>query len=298
MLYSWIKALRLRTLPLAAAGVILGNFVAASRGHFDWVIFTTTLITALLLQILSNLANDYGDTKHGADTARRLGPERMVQAGHITSSAMKLAMGIFILLSLITGLLTLYLSLNHIGSGPALFLLITGLVAIGAAYAYTASDKPYGYQGLGDVAVFIFFGLVAVKGAYFLQTGYLDLWVLMPATSIGLFSTGVLNINNLRDFETDQEAGKYTMPVRMGKHQGKVYHLCLLSLGCLFTLVYAIRFYESFWQYGLLLILILFYVHGKRLWDSYEPLDFAPLLKQLSLFTLGYSMVFGISLLI
>lgn len=297
MLHSWIKALRLRTLPLAAAGIILGNFLAASRGRFDGLIFTTTLITALFLQILSNLANDYGDTKHGADTERRLGPERMVQAGHISPSTMKWAIGIFILLSLITGLLTLYLSLPQIGAGPALFLLATGLGAIGAAYAYTASDKPYGYQGFGDVAVFIFFGLVAVKGAYFLQTGYWDLWVWMPAASIGLFATGVLNINNLRDFDTDQEAGKNTIPVRLGKHQAKVYHLWLLSFGCLLTLAYGIRFYEAFWQYGFLLILALFYVHGNRVWNSYTPSDFAPLLKQLSLVTLAYAMFFGISLI-
>jgi len=295
---AWLKASRLRTLPLAVSGILLGNFLAVEKGAFDPAVGVMTLLTAVLLQVLSNFANDYGDSIHGADTDERLGPERMVATGEITTSQMKKGVITIGVLAFIAGVTTLILSLDVIGYKAAGLLFILGIVSIMAAYEYTASSNPYGYEGYGDVSVLIFFGLLSVGGAYSLQVGRFDIWVLLPAFAMGLFSTGVLNINNLRDLPTDQKTNKQTLPVRMGLQQAKVYHLWLLALGALFTIMYGIKVYDEWWQYLFLVVLLLFGVNARTIWKGHQPSDFAPCLKQLSLFTFFYSVLFGISIML
>ncbi len=295
---SWLKAARLRTLPLAVSGILLGNLLALQKQAFDPFVGGMAMLTAILLQILSNLANDYGDSIHGADNEARFGPERMVHSGAITTEQMRKGVIATGILAFLSGIATLYLSLDVIGYRAAGLLLLLGIFSIIAAYEYTASSKPYGYEGYGDVSVFIFFGLLSVGGAYSLQVGRFDIWVLLPAFAMGLFSTCVLNINNLRDFPSDQGSDKKTIPVRLGLRQAKIYHEWLLTLGALFSVAYAIKSYQAWWQYLFLLVLVLFYLNGRSIWKGQQPEDFAPHLKKLSLFTLLYSLMFGISLVL
>jgi len=294
--HSWLSAARLRTLPLAVSGIVLGNCLALEQNMFNPAVALMALLTAILLQVLSNLANDYGDTKHGADNADRFGPERMVSTGAITAKQMKKGVIVTGVAAFIAGVATLYLSIPVIGWKAAMLLLFLGIASIVAAYAYTASSKPYGYEGFGDVAVLFFFGLVSVGGSYALQTGAWDRAVLLPALSTGLFSTGVLNINNLRDQPSDAKSHKKTIPVRLGLKQARVYHEVLLGLGCAFTLLYAMSAYEHWWQYLFLLVFLLFVFNGISIWRASHPADFAQHLKKLAIYTFLYSIVFGLSL--
>ncbi|MGZ5303696.1 MAG: 1,4-dihydroxy-2-naphthoate octaprenyltransferase, partial [Bacteroidia bacterium] len=212
----WLQAFRLHTLPLAVAAIALGNFVAYDDKKFSLLIAGLTFVTAVCLQILSNLANDYGDAKNGADNPERLGPKRMVQSGMISVEQIKIGIIVFMLLSLISGCTLLIISTKNIGYTGAMGLFLLGILAIAAAIAYTATKRPYGYRALGDVSVFIFFGLLAVAGSYYLQTGNLTPSLLLPAAGMGLLSTGVLNINNIRDLEADERANKRTIALHLG----------------------------------------------------------------------------------
>lgn len=295
---AWIKAARLRTLPLAVSGILLGNFLAVEKGAFDPAVGGMALLTAVLLQVLSNFANDYGDSIHGADDENRMGPDRMVATGGITTNQMKKGVITVGILAFLSGVATLLLSIDMIGYKAAGLLLILGIFSIIAAYEYTASSNPYGYQGYGDVSVLLFFGLLSVGGGYTLQVGRFDIWVLLPAFAMGLFSAGVLNINNLRDLPADQESNKKTLPVRLGLQQAKGYHLWLLALGALFTVMYGVKVYDHWWQFLFLLVLLLFYSNGRAIRQGQNPEDFAPQLKRLSIFTFIYSLLFGVSLIL
>ena len=204
----WIDAMRPRTLPLAIASILMGSALAASRSPFSWTITILAITTAVLLQILSNLANDYGDSQHGADSVQREGPLRAVQSGAVSSRAMLLASGITALLAMISGLALLWVAFGSEGRQFFVLFVLLGLAAILAAVGYTAGFRPYGYAGLGDLAVLIFFGWAAVMGTYFLQTMRLDWDIFLPATSCGLLAVAVLNINNIRDRRSDSLAGK------------------------------------------------------------------------------------------
>lgn len=295
---EWIQAARPRTLPLAVSGILMGNFLAAHQGLFKPLTGLLSLLTAVLLQILSNFANDYGDSVHGADNEDRYGPARMVLSGAISFSGMKKGVIAAGSAAFTAGLATLYVSIEVIGWPAAALLFALGIASIIAAYEYTASANPYGYEGYGDVSVFLFFGLLSVGGAYTLQVGQFDLWTFLPAFSIGLFSAGVLNINNLRDYQTDAQSGKKTVPVRLGLQQAKVYHLWLISLGGGFTLLHGLYAYEVWWQYLFLLVLSLFAINGRDIWRGKSAADFAPKLKQLSLMTFAYTLIYGASLVL
>ncbi|MCG7496892.1 1,4-dihydroxy-2-naphthoate polyprenyltransferase [Vibrio sp. Of7-15] len=229
----WLDAARPKTLPLALASIVTGSALAYWQGHFSLSIAIMALITAILLQILSNLANDYGDAIKGTDNDERLGPTRAIQSGLVSSQAMKTAMVINISLTIISGLTLIALSFTS--TADIISFIGLGLLAIVAAIAYTVGNKPYGYRGLGDLSVLIFFGWLGVAGSYYLHTGQLDLAILLPATACGLLAVGVLNINNLRDIDNDQACGKMTLIVRMGPTWGRKYHLSLLfgSMLCL-----------------------------------------------------------------
>lgn len=294
---AWIIAFRLRTLPLALASIGMGSFLAASAGAFDWQIFIFCALTTILLQVLSNLANDYGDTVNGADSGNRKGPSRMVQSGAITLGAMKKAIAIFIFLTLASGIYLLYISFGFQWVA-FLFFFLLGILSILAAVAYTAGRKPYGYIGLGDFSVLIFFGLVGVMGSYYLYVQDLSWIVLLPAISCGLFSVAVLNVNNIRDIESDQEAGKYSIPVRIGRKKAVIYHWVLLLTGVVLTVVYTFLSFNSYWQLLFLLVLPLFIKNGNAVASKKHSHELDPFLKQMAISTLLFVCLFGIGNLI
>lgn len=292
----WLNAFRLHTLPLALACIALGNFIAYADKNFHPLIATLTFLTAICLQILSNLANDYGDTRHGADSAERQGPKRMVQMGMISQEEIKRAIIIFIGLCLLCGCLLLWLSIENIGVKGAMALFLLGLVAIAAAIAYTATKTPYGYKGLGDISVFIFFGLLGVYGSYFLQTGFWRGSLLLPAAGMGLLCAGVLNVNNVRDIEADEQANKRTVAVRLGLFYAKLYHWFLLVTGFVLFAIYLAYRAQSPYQYLFLLPGILFLVNAIGITKSHKPVEINPYLKQLVISILLFSLAYGISL--
>lgn len=288
---AWIGAFRLRTLPLSLSSIGMGGFLAASVGKFNSLIFGLCCMTTILLQILSNLANDYGDSVHGADHAGRSGPSRAVQAGHIQESSMRRAIVLFAVLSLGSGvsLLLFALGLNY---QLLLIFFGLGLLCIAAAVLYTIGKRPYGYAGLGDLSVFIFFGFMGVTGSLFLFTKEINWWSLLPAVACGLFAVGVLNINNMRDIESDRIAGKYSVPVRIGKRNAGYYHWFLLIAGFTAGVGYTLSTYTSPVQFLFLLSLPMFIANGAAVNQKpSEELD--PYLKSMVLSTLMFVLLFG-----
>ncbi len=293
----WISAFRLRTLPLALSVIAMGSFLAASNGKFRWSVLLMASLTTLLLQILSNLANDYGDSVHGADSSNRKGPSRAVQSGQITPQAMKRAMIISAILSFLSGLGLLWVAL---GSKTQLFLifLALGVFSILAAVGYTNGKRPYGYAGLGDVSVLVFFGLVGVGGSYFLHTQTISWSVILPALSVGAFSVGVLNVNNIRDIESDKAAGKYSIPVRIGRQKAVVYHWLLLFCGLICSAVYVAQNVDGYAGWLFLVSLPLFWKVGMGVQTIKDPMQLDPLLKMMALSTMVFVITFGIGILL
>jgi 1,4-dihydroxy-2-naphthoate octaprenyltransferase len=292
---AYIQAARLRTLPLAIAGAITGNLLAFSETlQINAWVFALTLSTAILLQILSNFANDYGDFVNGADGEER--NDRVMASGLISIGAMKRAIGILIILSLLSGISLLYIALPNFDASFWI-LLGFGLLGIAAAYFYTAGKNPYGYYGLGDLSVFIFFGFMAVMGTYYLQTQSLNSHIWWVAAAIGLLSVGVLNVNNIRDIDNDKERGKLTLPVKLGRKKALHYHLFLL-----FTAIGLLTFYSVFSiDLGIILVsnylifFLLMYLHYEALKKCESRMDYNKQLKFLSLLTLGMMLYFCIS---
>ena len=285
--------MRPRTLPLALAGIGMGAFLAAADGVFKTSVTVFAILTAIFLQILSNLANDYGDSVHGADSAERKGPSRAVQAGLISKSEMQRAMLLAAILSMISGTLLVWLSFGRDGLLLAFIFIALGAAAIWAAVNYTAGNNPYGYAGLGDLFVFLFFGLLGVLGAYFLQAGTLNLRHILPAISVGAFAVAVLNINNIRDMESDVKAGKHSIPVRLGLEKARLYHWALLIGGLLCAILYVLLNWQSAWQLLFLVTVPLLLKNGRAVATlPREQLD--PLLKQMVLTSLLFVITFGI----
>jgi 1,4-dihydroxy-2-naphthoate octaprenyltransferase len=293
---DWISAFRLRTLPLALSCILLGGAMAMREGKFDALIFTLALITTLFLQILSNLANDLGDTQNGADSDDRHGPKRAVQTGVISIELMKKALYVFIGLSLISGISLLLVSFGLSAIKEFGFFFLLGVLSISAAIKYTMGKSPYGYQGLGDVFVFLFFGLVGVVGVYFLFTQTINTEVILVASSFGLLSTGVLNINNIRDIKSDLKAGKISIPVRLGAHYAALYHLILLAGAMVLPLVYSISTgqeeLKNIW-YVVSYPLFVFNVYKIA---TLTPCQMNPYLKQLALSSFFFAICFSVAI--
>lgn len=292
----WIKAIRLWSLPLALSSSGMGSFLAAVYGKFDWLIFVLTTLTAALLQIIANLANDYGDTIHGVDKQRRVVPTSVIQSGGLTLRHIKNAILFFVILSLIGGLLLLHRALGWKGKHFIFFSLL-GLTAIGAAITYTAGRKPYGYLGLGDVSVFIFFGLVGVLGTFYLHTKQFAWSYLLPAFSCGCFSTAVLNVNNIRDRETDLKAGKKSIPVRIGKKGAILYHWFLLIGGINTALIFMLLHYYTPLQFLFLGIVPMLIENGWAV-KYLHAAQLNPHLKQIVVAKLIFVMLFGVGIIL
>ncbi len=294
---NWLAAFRLRTLPLALASIGMGAFLAAASGAFNALVFGLCALTTILLQVLSNLANDYGDSIHGADSVEREGPSRAVQSGVISQKAMKQAIIIFVLLSLASGIGLIYVAFGWLTFNFLLFLGI-GALAIIAAITYTAGHKPYGYAGLGDISVLVFFGFLAVMGSAYLYEGKLNWDYLLPAISIGFFSVAVLNVNNIRDIESDVKAGKKSIPVRLGRAAAVRYHWFLLSVGFLSCVAYISLNYNAYTQFLFVLTVPLLLVNARAVKNKTTAAQLDPFLKQMALSTLAFVVLFGLGQLL
>ena len=291
---SWIGAARLRTLPLSISGIIVGTTIAISEGVFSIIIFSLALATTLGLQVLSNFANDYGDGVKGTDNEDRVGPQRALQSGLITQKEMLQGIIITAIVTLLFAILLIYVAFGRENLGYALFFFLLGIAAIAAAIKYTVGKSAYGYRGLGDVFVFIFFGLVAVYGSYFLYAHQWNWLVLLPAFSIGFLSMGVLNLNNMRDRASDEKAGKITLVVKLGAKNAKNYHYALILGAILCLVLFTVLNLESINDFLYLPAFIPLILHLKRVVENENATLLDPELKVLALSTFATAVLFGL----
>ncbi|WP_133544514.1 1,4-dihydroxy-2-naphthoate polyprenyltransferase [Mesocricetibacter intestinalis] len=293
-LRSWFETARPKTLPLAVAIILTGSALAYRQGAFSWRLTLLCLLTATLLQILSNFANDYGDYQKGSDTTERIGPLRAIQQGQINAEQLRKGLWVAALLCLLSGGTLIWLAYRSMAD----LVVFAGLgaAAIVAAITYTVGKKPYGYLGLGDISVFIFFGLLAVSGTYYLQTHSLDGAVFLPAAACGLLSSAVLNINNLRDIEQDKKAGKRTLIVHIGPEKGRVYHCLLLGLALLCYLLFALFYIRQASGFLFILAAPLLLRHARFVYSSKRPEALRPMLAQMSLLALLTNVLFSLGL--
>ncbi|GGW79395.1 1,4-dihydroxy-2-naphthoate polyprenyltransferase [Salegentibacter mishustinae] len=291
---SWISAARLRTLPLSISGIIVGTTIAVSEGVFNIIIFSLALATTLGLQVLSNFANDYGDGVKGTDNEDRVGPQRALQSGLITQKEMLQGIIITAIVTLLFAILLIYVAFGKENLGYALFFFLLGIAAIAAAIKYTVGKSAYGYRGLGDVFVFIFFGLVAVYGSYFLYAHQWNWLVLLPAFSIGFLSMGVLNLNNMRDRASDEKAGKITLVVKLGAKRAKNYHFALILGAILCLVLFTVLNLKSINDFLYLPAFIPLILHLKRVVENENATLLDPELKVLALSTFATAVLFGL----
>lgn len=288
----YIASFRLRTLPLSLSGIFMGTLLAWKEGCFQWMPFVWAVMTTLCLQILSNLANELGDLQKGTDNAQRLGPIRSIQSGALSLKEFKRVIVIFVVLSAVFGTALVASALGSLLSRDGVVMLLLGGASIVAAITYTVGRHAYGYHGLGDLFVFLFFGLLSVAGSYFLMTQRVDAAVFLPASAVGFLSMGVLNLNNMRDVENDRTCGKRTLPVMWGLRAAKGYH-CLLVAGAFVCMgVYAAGHYRGAGNWIFLLTLPLFVFHLAVVMSrTGRALD--PQMKVLSLSTLLFALLAG-----
>ena len=303
---DWIKAARLRTLPLSISGIIMGSFIARwkllQNGEtWDITIFALALLVTLLYQVLSNYANDYGDGVKGTDK-NRIGEaeQRAVASGKISASQMRNAVILFALLSLVTTFYLLYKAFFPNFINEFYTFIGLGVACILAAIGYTVGKKPYGYLGLGDIMVFIFFGLVSVCGSYFLFTKSFDWDILLPASAIGLLSAAVLNLNNMRDIENDEKSGKKTLALRLGFKNAMIYEMIILVLPPILVLMYMMinHLQEQGKYYAFIFFVTVFPLMSlrRKIMAVKEPKELDPFLKQVAMITFVMSILVAIGL--
>ena len=297
---TWIKAARPRTVLLSFSGVLLGGFLAARlaiNGEFFYpfpILFAA--ITAVLLQILSNLANDYGDFKKGTDSEKRVGPQREMQSGAITEKEMKRGLAFTAGLCLIFGALLIFVFAGLTWQELAVFAAL-GIGAVLAALLYTLGKRPYGYRGLGDLFCFLFFGWAAVAGTYYLSAPWFDFSVLLPATAMGFLSNAVLNINNMRDYENDKASGKNSLVVKLGLKKAFVYH-CLLIGGAFICLTVYLVLHQAAWYSYLFLLLTILFIKDLIAIKKTKPELLDPFLGRQVKHSFLLVLVYGILLLV
>ncbi|MDC9722423.1 MAG: 1,4-dihydroxy-2-naphthoate polyprenyltransferase [Urechidicola sp.] len=298
MFKHYIQAARLRTLPLSVSGIIVGSFLAVSDNHFDWQICVLAIFTTLGLQVLSNFANDFGDGVKGTDNKDRVGPQRALQSGVITPRQMKTAIIITSIVTLVIAMLLIYISFGKESFLYSLLFFGLGIASVAAAIKYTVGKNAYGYSGLGDVFVFLFFGLLSVVGSYFLYTKQLNFTIFLPAASVGMLSAGVLNLNNMRDQLSDAKSGKNTLVVKIGEEFAKYYHYYLIIASFLCALLFVTIQHSSPMQFLFMIAYIPIYKHLVVVLKNKNPQDLDPELKKLALSTFLFSILFGIGFLI
>lgn len=294
---AWVSAFRLRTLPLSVSGIIMGSFIAKLNGFWDTTIFVLAMSTTLLFQIISNLANDLGDSLKGTDNEQRVGPTRAVQSGIISKQEMKIAVILFTVLALVSAGLLIYVGTKNLSFNLLIFYGVLALLSVLAAITYTIGKKAYGYHGFGDVFVFIFFGLVSVLGVYTLYSKTFDWFNVLPAISIGLLSVAVLNLNNMRDRVNDKSSGKNTLVVKMGPNLAKLYH-ALLVLGALASLIVFVQKFKQEWLYLSFLPAVILIFHLRKVLNTKIEKEFDSQLKVVALSTFAISLFFMIAVLI
>lgn len=303
---DWIKAARLRTLPLSLSGIIMGSFIAKWRlwgegGIWDWKILALALLVTLLYQILSNYANDYGDGVKGTDEKRSSAAEaRAVASGKISAKQMKNAVILFSGLSFVATIALLYVAFLPEFLNEFFIFIGLGVASILAAIGYTVGKKPYGYMGLGDIFVFIFFGLVSVCGSYFLFTKTFSWDILLPGAAIGLMSMAVLNLNNMRDIESDKLSGKNSLALRIGFKNAMIYEMVLLQLPLLLILVFlGLNGFIQSQNYYVFIVMILMIPLAKlrrKIMSVKEPKELDPFLKQVGILTFMMAVLTAVGL--
>ncbi len=296
MIKAWLHAARLRTLPLSLSGIIVGTGLAAVLGAFDGQIFAFALLTTIGFQVLSNFANDLGDSQKGTDNAQRVGPARAIQSGQLSAVQMKVGMWVVGVFSLLSALYLIKLSVPNLSANAIYFYIVLAVACIAAAITYTVGKNAYGYRGLGDIMVFIFFGLVSVIGVFMLFGEAFEWIVLFPAISIGLWSTAVLNLNNLRDIHNDAQMNKRTMVVKLGFNKAKYYHVFLVSFGMatwFFTIYLLAVSAMNYYLFIALLPSLGFALHLQKVVQNVEPASLDPELKKVALLTFFSSILFA-----
>lgn len=296
---AWLSAARLRTLPLSISGIIVGCSYAYAYQienglSFSVWIVVCALITTLGFQVLSNFANDYGDGVKGTDNDDRIGPVRALQSGAISPAAMKKAIITTSIISFIAAVTLIYVSLGTKAILVSFFFMALGIAAIWAAIKYTVGDNAYGYRGLGDVFVFIFFGPVSVLGVAYLITQQLDYTLVLPGITIGLLSVAVLNLNNMRDIHSDTIAGKNTIVVKMGFSKARIFHYLLLSSAFISNVVFLCLLFidnSSLFTYLPLLAFIIIAKHGHTVYKTKVPALLDSQLKTVALTTFFYALL-------
>tara|TARA_R110001592_G_scaffold86011_3_gene253894 strand:+ start:3430 stop:4356 length:927 start_codon:yes stop_codon:yes gene_type:complete len=290
----WISAMRLRTLPLSVSGIILASFLAEYNGYFAWNIFILAFLTTISFQILSNLANDYGDGIKGTDNQDRIGPERAIQSGKITPESMYDAIKTSVLISIILATLLIFSAFRARHFFLALIFFILGIGSIVAAMRYTVGNNAYGYKGLGDVFVFIFFGLVSVIGCYVLYAKQIDHVTILPAITIGLLSVAVLNLNNMRDIESDKRSNKMTLALKLGENNMKIYHFSLIISAIICASLFGVLYYTSPLNLLFIVTFIPLVFHLIKVKRNKELKLLDPELKKVALTTFFMAFLMGI----
>ena len=289
---AWVDAMRLRTLPLAVASTIMGSSVAHMAGKFDWFIALLTGLTTVLLQINSNLANDYGDFEKGTDDESRVGPMRAMQSGEISEPEMRRVIILFSALSFIAGVSLIWMA--DLILTEKLIFLVAGIAAIYASIRYTAGSNPYGYRGLGDLSVLFFFGILGVYGAFYIQVGVFDIDPWLSALALGCFSAGVLNVNNIRDLKSDEASGKITLAVRMGEKRARNYHVSLLLVGLGALVIFGLLNFQAWMNWLPVLAFPLIGYNAWKVYNTKEAVSLDPYLKQLALSTFLLAVLFAV----
>ena len=297
-LKTWISAFRLRTLPLSISGAVVGSSYAYFLGFFDVLIFVFIILTTLSFQILSNLANDYGDGVKGTDNDSRIGPERALQSGSISPKQMKNAIIINAILSAILVLLLIYMTFGISQLFNSLIFVFLGALSIYAAITYTVGKSAYGYRALGDLMVFLFFGWLSVMGTYFLFAKDLNSMLLIPASAIGCLSAAVLNLNNMRDLDTDLKSNKITLAGYLGKKSSKIYHFALILSAIVLMLIFQFSISYSKIMYLSWIAFLPLFFHLKVVFFIKNPKDFDPHLKLVALSTFVLAILFATALII
>ena len=288
----WLQAARLRTLPLSLSGIIVGNGLAYGNDRFSLVILVLSLATTIAFQVLSNFANDYGDGVKGTDNESRIGPARVLQQGLLTRAQLKKGIQICAVVSLVFAFALIYLAFGTSDLQYSLIFVLLGIASVVAAIKYTVGTNAYGYKALGDLFVFLFFGGVSVLGSYFLQVHEFQIEIILPATSLGLLSVGVLNLNNMRDLHTVKEVNKITMAVLLGASLSKAYHTFLL-IGAVLTAVFYVKM-DIQPAYLFMIAVLPMMIHLRRVLGYTDPQEFDPELKRLALCTFLFAILFAI----